>query len=94
MNAVNNNAKPKFKKRARRLADGSRMPTFFAQHHQALADIMKAQRPFGDVRADLAWDAQVRALAHALAHDNVRFDTERFLKEAGPLPTDKGGDGE
>lgn len=77
------------KKRPTRLDDGSKMPTFFGQHHGAIAAILQGQRPYGDERALLAWDAQVRGFAHCLANDNALFDTNRFFRECGGLPTHK-----
>lgn len=75
------------RKRQTRMDDGSKMPAFFGQHHGAIAAILQGQRPFGDLRAELAWDAQVRGFAHCLALDNRLFDSERFFRECGGLPT-------
>lgn len=71
----------------RRRADGSRIPTFFGQHHAEISAILKGQRPYKDTRALLAWDAQVRGFAHCLSNDNPKFDTDRFFRECGGLPT-------
>lgn len=79
--------KPARKKPASRLEDGSKMPLFFGPHHQAISKILEGQKPFGDVRALLAWDFQVRSFAHCLALDNRLFDKERFYRECGGLPT-------
>jgi hypothetical protein len=76
-------------KRPTRQEDGSKMPIFYGPHHQALAGILKGQRPYKDPRAEMAWDAQVRGFAHCLSLDNALFDTDRFFRECGGLPTHK-----
>lgn len=79
------------KKRPTRNEFGERLPTFIGAHHQAIAEILKGQRPYGDARAELAWDSQVRGFAHCLGLDNKLFDPERFFKACGGLPTHKEG---
>jgi hypothetical protein len=79
--------KPSPRKRPTRADDGSKLPTFYGPHHGAIGAILRGQRPHQDLRADLAWDAQVRGFAHCLALDNRLFDSERFFRECGGLPT-------